>query len=341
MTTSSARPASGCSGSSTARPARSNPQAQGFVHLVKDGLAPRTPRAGNTAMINALRNGGDLLNVFGDFPTLKDPRHADAYSPLWDAQLGLWTPKAVKEGLNTRQIDENVVLNLAATRPDLLTGRQPSHRAARPLRLGRGQHQLRGDRLHRPGPHRQPRPARPQLPIPSTLTTPPRATAGPNRGPPSPSVRMATTQGDGKPALAAMPESLQGPRSRRPLWWRARAPPAVSRSAPGELCTATSGPAPSVRTTRGLAEHAQVPPAAQCRAFGGDQAAPDAMLADIPVPQRELQALGVYQAGGADGDRRGRLPAGLVCLHTDREPLVGVKAAVGAPGVLDDPGPGD
>jgi hypothetical protein len=61
--------------------------------------------------------------------------------------------------------------------------------------------------------------------------------------------------------------------------------------------------------------------------------------ATIPVPQRQLQALGAYQAGGADGDRRGRLPAGLVCLHTDREPLVGVKAAVSAPGVPDDPGP--
>ena len=76
----------------------------------------------NTAFINALRNGGDLLNVFGDFPTLSDPRHAQAYSPLWDAQLGLWTPKAVSDGLNKRQIDEVVVFNLAATRPDLLTG---------------------------------------------------------------------------------------------------------------------------------------------------------------------------------------------------------------------------
>ena len=91
---------------------------------------------------------------------------------------------------------------------------------------------------------------------------------------------------------------------------------------------------------RGLADCAQVPPAAQCRAFGGDQAAPDTMLADIPVPQRQLQALGAYQAAGADGDRRGRLPAGLVGLHTDREPLVGVKAAVSAPGMPDDPGPG-
>ena len=65
------------------------------------------------------------------------------------------------------------------------------------------------------------------------------------------------------------------------------------------------------------------------------------MLSHIPAPQRELQALGTYQAGGADGDRCGRLPASLVCLRTDREPLAGVKAAVGAPGVLDDPGPGD
>src|SRR4029077_11490850 len=80
----------------------------------------------NTALINALRNGGDLLNVFGDFPTLKDPRHADAYSPLWDAQLGLWTQKAIKEGLNKRQLDENQVFNLAATRPDLLTGVDPA-----------------------------------------------------------------------------------------------------------------------------------------------------------------------------------------------------------------------
>jgi len=103
-----------------------NPNAQGFVHLIKDGFAAEDASAGNTALINALRNGGDLLNVFGDFPTLKDPRHADAYSPLWDAQLGLWTAKAVKLGLNTRQIDENIVFNLAATRPDLLTGINPA-----------------------------------------------------------------------------------------------------------------------------------------------------------------------------------------------------------------------
>jgi hypothetical protein len=103
-----------------------NGQAQGFVHLVRDGHAAEDASAGNHALIDALRNGGDLLNVFGDFPTLADPRHAQAYSPLWDAQLGLWTAKAVQQGLNTRQIDEVQVFNLAASRPDLLTGIDPA-----------------------------------------------------------------------------------------------------------------------------------------------------------------------------------------------------------------------
>jgi hypothetical protein len=54
-------------------------------------------------------------------------------------------------------------------------------RQARPLRLGRRGHQLRGDRLHRRRPHRQPRPARPQLPVPPALTTATSQTAGPIR----------------------------------------------------------------------------------------------------------------------------------------------------------------
>ena len=99
-----------------------NRNAQGFQHLIKDGHASEDASASNTALINALRNGGDLLNVFGDFPTETDPRHALAYSPLWDAQLGEWTPKAIAEGFDKRQIDEVEVFNLAATRPDLLTG---------------------------------------------------------------------------------------------------------------------------------------------------------------------------------------------------------------------------
>jgi hypothetical protein len=99
-----------------------NPQAQGLQHFAEDGMMSVDASQANTKFINALRYGGDALNVFGDFPTLLSPRHADAYSPLWDDQLALWTPKAVKAGLNKRQIEENEVLNLAFSRPDLLTG---------------------------------------------------------------------------------------------------------------------------------------------------------------------------------------------------------------------------
>src|SRR6516225_5025237 len=91
-----------------------NPEAQGFRHLILDGHASEDASASNGALIDALRQGGDLLNVFGDFPTLSDPRHAEAYSPLWDAQLGQWTAKAIQLGVDKRQIDEVQVFNLAA-----------------------------------------------------------------------------------------------------------------------------------------------------------------------------------------------------------------------------------
>src|SRR5260370_7918793 len=71
-----------------------NPQAQGFQHLALDGMVAKDASAADTAFINALRFGADLLNVFGDFPTLKDPRHADAYTPLCAPQLRLPTPTA-------------------------------------------------------------------------------------------------------------------------------------------------------------------------------------------------------------------------------------------------------
>ena len=151
--------------------------------MVLDGHASEDASLQNTGLIQALRHGGDLLNVFGDFPTLTDPRHADAYSPLWDAQLGLWTPKAIKEGLDTRQIDENQVFNLAATRPDLLTGVDPATGQPVTVRRGRCRHQLRGARLvGRQAPDGQPRTARSGLAVPAALI---RQTGGATAGRPT------------------------------------------------------------------------------------------------------------------------------------------------------------
>lgn len=99
-----------------------NPQAQGLAHLILDGHAADDASLHDTALLYALSHGGDALNIQGDFPTLTQDNRRDAYSPLWEAQFGQWTQKAVQEGLNTRQTDEFQILRLAAQRPDLLTG---------------------------------------------------------------------------------------------------------------------------------------------------------------------------------------------------------------------------
>ncbi len=100
-----------------------NPESQGLSHLIKDGRASEDASLDNKALLEALgKKSGDSLNVLGDFPSQADPRHAQAYSPLWDAQVGEWSDKAVRKRLNKRMDDENEILNMAKQRPDLLTG---------------------------------------------------------------------------------------------------------------------------------------------------------------------------------------------------------------------------
>ena len=77
---------------------------------------------------------GELGVGRGQIELLAALFHADAPNDVApsayneeDPPGGLPTsPKAVKAGLNRRQIDENVVFNLAAERPDLLTGVDPA-----------------------------------------------------------------------------------------------------------------------------------------------------------------------------------------------------------------------
>jgi hypothetical protein len=89
-----------------------NPESQGLAHVILDGHAAEDANLDNVELIAALRDRGDALNIQGDFPSLANPRFANAYSPLWDAQVGEWTPEAIEAGLNTRQTDENTILQL-------------------------------------------------------------------------------------------------------------------------------------------------------------------------------------------------------------------------------------
>ncbi len=63
-----------------------NPQAQGENNAGLFGGAL-------DANVDTLSRITDPFNVQGDFPSLDSPRHANAYSPLWDVQLGFWTPR--------------------------------------------------------------------------------------------------------------------------------------------------------------------------------------------------------------------------------------------------------
>jgi hypothetical protein len=85
---------------------RGNPNAQGLMYVAQNGNLNLDATLANTSTLDT------SVNVQGDFPSLADPRHADAYSPLWDVQLGQWTAKAVADHMNVRQTDENEILNL-------------------------------------------------------------------------------------------------------------------------------------------------------------------------------------------------------------------------------------
>ena len=55
-----------------------------------------------------LGEGTGPLNVFGGVPTI-----ALDYSPMWDLNLGIWTPEAIEAGYRSRMIDEFQFLAMA------------------------------------------------------------------------------------------------------------------------------------------------------------------------------------------------------------------------------------
>ncbi len=108
----------------------SSPPAQGQTHVINDGANALDANLQNTEVLKALTerelggNEGDAHNVFETFPTLRDPQLRNAYTPLWDLNIGFWNPYAVGLGLNRAQTDANEIRQLAAkgivTNPGLL-----------------------------------------------------------------------------------------------------------------------------------------------------------------------------------------------------------------------------
>jgi hypothetical protein len=90
-----------------------SPPAQGLAHVIIDGHNAEDANLGNTALINALVQGGDSHNVLDFFPTLSDPKLEQLYSPIWDLHVGVWSQDAVAKGINDAQTDSNQIRHLA------------------------------------------------------------------------------------------------------------------------------------------------------------------------------------------------------------------------------------
>ncbi|MGC2235718.1 MAG: hypothetical protein WA584_06130 [Pyrinomonadaceae bacterium] len=89
-----------------------SPPAQGLNHLIIDGRNAEEASLGNTALLAALRNGGDARNVIDVFPTMIEPFRSE-YSPAWDLHLSEWKEVYVRTHRNVAQTDSNLIRNLA------------------------------------------------------------------------------------------------------------------------------------------------------------------------------------------------------------------------------------
>jgi hypothetical protein len=84
------------------------------MHVILDN-PPGDLSLENTALLESLRLGGDAHNVLGSFPTLRDPRLARLYTPMWDLHIAEWSTEAVANGTNVTQTDASQIRQLALT----------------------------------------------------------------------------------------------------------------------------------------------------------------------------------------------------------------------------------
>jgi len=91
---------------------QNDPDAQGLMHVILDN-PPGNLSLDNPALLESLRMLGDAHNVLGSFPTLKDKRLRELYTPLWDLNIAEWNADVVARGENFAQTDANTIRQLA------------------------------------------------------------------------------------------------------------------------------------------------------------------------------------------------------------------------------------
>ena len=98
---------------------------QGLTHAMVAGLPGLDAAVANPEVLEVLRIGADVSNIFDVFPTNVRVKDREEYSPLWDLQIGVYSPEAVARGLNGLKTDANVVRRLAARGLITAPGEQP------------------------------------------------------------------------------------------------------------------------------------------------------------------------------------------------------------------------
>jgi hypothetical protein len=89
-------------------------RSQGLTHALSLPIVGRDAAVANPDVLEALRRGADVSNIFSDMPRDFGNSRAREYSPAWDLQVGVYSPKAVAQGLNGLKTDARTVRRLAA-----------------------------------------------------------------------------------------------------------------------------------------------------------------------------------------------------------------------------------
>ncbi len=105
----------GLEDSPPARGASQGPgRSQGLTHALSLPVAGRDAAVANPDVLDALRRGADVSNIFSDMPRTFGNSDRRQYSPAWDLQVGVYSKAAVASGRNGLQTDADEVLRLAA-----------------------------------------------------------------------------------------------------------------------------------------------------------------------------------------------------------------------------------
>ena len=88
-------------------------RSQGLTHALSLAIVGVDAAVANPKVLDALRRGADVSNIFSDMPRNFGNSQRREYSPAWDLQIGVYSDAAVAHGRNGLKTDAETVKRLA------------------------------------------------------------------------------------------------------------------------------------------------------------------------------------------------------------------------------------